>query len=80
MPHAGFLPVQAARWAEGFRDAAVRRGFIRKVLGIVAVMLAFTAGCSLVFFFVQPLKARRPPLAACSHVLTPARAAHSWIV
>jgi hypothetical protein len=38
----------------------VRRGFIRKVLFIVTCMLAFTVGCSLVFFFVHPLKVRFP--------------------
>ena len=58
-----FAVVQSARYAEAFRDRAVRRGFIRKVLGLVALMLLVTAGCSLVFYFVQPLKVRWMPAA-----------------
>lgn len=51
-----WLPGQVAQWAAEFRDAAVRRGFIRKVLFIVTCMLAFTVGCALTFYFVHPLK------------------------
>ncbi|CAL8465198.1 g4733 [Coccomyxa elongata] len=47
---------QAAKWAAQFRDEAVRRGFIRKVMFIVTCMLTFTVGCALAFYFVHPLK------------------------
>lgn len=51
-------PAQAADAAATFADAAVRRGFVRKVLLIVLMQLVVTAGVSLVFYYVQPLKAR----------------------
>ncbi|KAK9845898.1 hypothetical protein WJX81_005493 [Elliptochloris bilobata] len=47
---------QAADAAAGFADAAVRRGFMRKVLLIVLMQLVVTAGISLIFYYVQPLK------------------------
>ena len=47
---------QAADAAAGFANAAVRRGFMRKVLFIVLLQLIVTAGGSLVFYYVQPLK------------------------
>ncbi len=59
--------MQAAKWAAQFRDEAVRRGFIRKVLFIVTCMLTFTVGCSLAFYFVHPLKVR-PCLRACPYL------------
>ncbi|EIE23308.1 hypothetical protein COCSUDRAFT_42203 [Coccomyxa subellipsoidea C-169] len=55
-PNYDLEAAQAAKWAASFRDEAVRRGFVRKVLFIVTCMLAFTVGCSLTFFFVHPLK------------------------
>jgi len=47
---------QAADAAAGFANAAVRRGFMRKVLFIVLLQLIITAGVSLIFYYVQPLK------------------------
>jgi hypothetical protein len=57
------LPLQAADTAAGFANAAVRRGFMRKVLFIVLLQLIVTAGISLVFYYVKPLKVP-PPSAA----------------
>ena len=51
---------QAADAAAGFANAAVRRGFMRKVLFIVLLQLIVTAGISLVFYYVQPLKVPPP--------------------
>ncbi len=36
----------------------MRRGFIRKVLSLVTLMLLFVAGCSLAFYYITPLKVR----------------------
>lgn len=47
---------QAANFAAGFAEQKVRRAFMAKVLTIVGLQLAFTAGCAFVFYFVQPLK------------------------
>ena len=40
----------------GFDDKAVRRGFIRKVYGILMVQLIVTAGIMAVFMFVSEVK------------------------
>jgi len=53
-------PPQAADTAAGFANAAVRRGFMRKVLLIVLMQLVVTAGISLVFYYVTPLKVPAP--------------------
>ena len=43
----------------GFQDKAVRQGFTRKVLGIVAVQLIVTMLFSLAFYYSAPLKVCR---------------------
>jgi hypothetical protein len=52
--------LQAANYAAGFAEAKVRQRFMAKVLTIVAMQLAFTVGCAVAFYFVQPLKVRSP--------------------
>lgn len=47
---------QAANFAAGFAEKKVRQAFMAKVLTIVGLQLAFTAGCAFVFYFVEPLK------------------------
>ena len=41
---------------QGFEDKAVRRGFIRKVYGILMCQLLLTAAIMAVFMFVSPVK------------------------
>eukprot|EP00884_Botryococcus_braunii_P021183 jgi/Botrbrau1/7749/Bobra.0159s0178.1 len=47
---------QAANFVAGFAEQKVRQQFMAKVLTIVGLQLAFTAGCAFVFYFVEPLK------------------------
>ena len=53
---------QEAGYMAGFQDKAVRQGFTRKVLGIVAVQLIVTMLFSVAFYYSAPLKVRRLPL------------------
>ena len=41
---------------QGFEDKAVRRGFIRKVYGILMCQLILTSAIMAVFMFVSPVK------------------------
>ena len=48
--------MQEMQEVTGFDDKAVRRGFIRKVYGILMVQLIVTAGIMAVFMFVSEVK------------------------
>ena len=47
---------QEAGYMAGFQDEAVRKGFMRKVLGIVATQLIVTMIFSIAFYYSEPLK------------------------
>ena len=49
---------QEAGYMAGFQDKAVRQGFTRKVLGIVAIQLIITMLFSIAFYYSAPLKVR----------------------
>lgn len=46
-------PYDNDRWEQD-----IRRGFVRKVLLLVAIQLLITTGVSIAFFTVQPIKVR----------------------
>lgn len=50
---------QEAGYMAGFQDKAVRQGFTRKVLGIVATQLIITMLFSIAFYYSAPLKVSR---------------------
>lgn len=50
---------QEAGYMAGFQDKAVRQGFTRKVLGIVATQLIITMLFSIAFYYSAPLKVGR---------------------
>ncbi len=51
----------------GFQDKAVRQGFTRKVLGIVAVQLIITMLFSVAFYYSAPLKVFQELLNGSKH-------------
>lgn len=46
---------QAAHYAAAFADQKIRSAFVRKVMVIVLIQLAFTVGVACVFLFVDPV-------------------------
>ena len=45
-----------AAFCGAFADKEVRRVFVQRVFGIVALQLAFTLGVGCIFMFVDPVK------------------------